>query len=68
MTSGKKTAESVCITIQRLASERDADGRWLLSYEQIAERLDVDKRVVSDVVRQACRSWFHVSRWRDDNC
>jgi hypothetical protein len=66
VTSGNRTPETIILAIQRLAAEKDADGHWLLTYEEIGHRLQVDRRVVSDEIRQAARKWWHVSRWRPD--
>lgn len=66
MTSGKRTPEQIRIAILRLASEKDSDGSWLLSYEEIGMKLRIDRRVVSDEIRNAARHWWGVSRWRDD--
>lgn len=66
MTSGNRTPEDVRLAIQRMASQKDADGKWLLSYEEIGARLKVDRRVVSDEVREACRTCWHLTRWRAD--
>ena len=64
MTSGKRTPEQIRLAIQRMASEKDADGEWLLTYEEIGHRLKIDRRVVSDEVREACRVCWHLTRWR----
>lgn len=66
MTSGKRTSESVVLACQRMASYKDQDGHWLLSYEQIAEQLDIDKRVVSEAIREANRAWHKISQWRNE--
>ena len=66
MTSGQRTPEDVRLAIQRLVSQKDADGHWLLSYEEIAHRLKVDRKVVWHEVRESARQWWHVSRWRAD--
>lgn len=66
MTSGSRTPENVRLAIQRLASQKNAAGGWLLSYEEISHRLKVDRRVVSDEVREACRIAWHLTRWRDE--
>jgi hypothetical protein len=67
VTSGKRTPEHVRLSIQRLAAEKDADGHWLLSYEEIGHRLKIDRAVVSQEIREAARQWWHVSRWRPDS-
>ena len=66
MTSGNRTPEDVRLAIRRLASQKDADGGWLLTYEDISHRLKIDRRIVSDEVREACRVCWHLTRWRDD--
>lgn len=66
MTSGKRTSETVILACQRMASYKNQDGHWLLSYEQIAEQLKVDKRVVSEAIREANRAWHKISQWRNE--
>lgn len=67
MTSGKRTPDETRLAIQRLASQKDADGRWLLSCEEIARRVQVSRGIVFREIREAARQWWHVSRWRDDH-
>lgn len=53
MTSGIKLTAAQAAAILRLASERDSDGNWLLTYEEIAERLDLNERTVRRWIREA---------------
>ncbi|NLX57301.1 MAG: hypothetical protein GXY58_19500 [Planctomycetaceae bacterium] len=66
MTSGRKLTPGLVSEIQRLVSYRDADGRWVHSYEEIASRLRIDPRTVSHYVREGCRRWHLSSRLRKD--
>ncbi len=66
VTSGKPATAEQVYAIQRLASYRDADGRWVHSYEEIAARLRIDPRTVSHYVREGCRRWHLYGRWRKD--
>lgn len=38
-----------------MASYKDDDGNWMYSYEEIASRLHMDPRTVSQCVREGCR-------------
>ena len=65
MTSGRKLTEEQADAILRLAGEKDADGDWLLSYEQIAERLQVHRHSVYRIIRKAAVQWGELTRWRE---
>jgi len=66
MTSGNRTSEATKRLARRYASYLDADGRWLLTYQQIADRLGIsDTKVVADAVRWGNRNWATLENARD---
>ena len=51
--SGRKLTRAERATILRMVMQRDADGKWLLSYQEIADRLRLDRKTVAETVRWA---------------
>ncbi len=64
MPSGVKLTEQQGDAILRLAGEVDADGKWLLSYEQIAQRLNLNERTVRRWIREAAVKYGRLKAWR----
>ena len=62
--SGRKLTHAERVTILRLITQRNADGKWLLSYQQIADRLRLDRKTVADVARWAADQFARGLRWR----
>jgi IS30 family transposase len=67
MGSGKPLTEQEVYSIHRMASYKDADGHWQFSVAEIAHRLKHDEATVSRYIREGCRCWHHVSRWKADS-
>jgi excisionase family DNA binding protein len=66
MPSGRKLTEPQRDTILRLAGDRDAAGEWLLTYEEIAQRLQLNRRTVYRCIREAAVKWGRFTAWRSD--
>ncbi len=66
MTSGKRTPDYTLRAMQRLVRQKNADGKRLMSYEDIAKKLQIDRHIVFDEVwRAACAYWAMLD-WKDD--
>lgn len=66
VTSGRAVTADQAYQVRRMASYKDDDGNWMYSYEEIASRLHMDPRTVSQCVREGSRRWHLYSRWRKD--
>ncbi len=66
MTSGNRTPEEVKRAIGRLVRQKDADGKRLLSYEDVADRLRIDRRIVWHEVWVGYCKWCELNEWKDD--
>jgi hypothetical protein len=66
MTSGQRTPENIQRSISRFVRQKDADGKRLLSYEEVAERLRIDRRIVWHEVWLAACHWWEATDWKDD--
>ena len=64
MTSGRPLTDLEIYAIQRLASYKDADGHWLYSVAQIAQRVRHDERTVGHYIREGNAGWHKLTRWR----
>ena len=62
MGSGRKLSKAETDAILRMVAQRDVDGRWLLSYRQIADRLRLDLKTVSDCVRTTAVTVLYLTR------
>lgn len=51
MGSGRKLTKSQVATILRLAGETRADGKWAMTYQQIAQEMELHRVTVSCVIR-----------------
>jgi DNA invertase Pin-like site-specific DNA recombinase len=65
MPSGYRLTEQQVDRILKLAGELDSDGNWLLSYRQIASRLDLHRHTVETAIRQAAVNWGKHTAWKD---
>ena len=66
MTSGRSLTNRQRAAIVRLAGERRVDGGWLLSYVQIAERLDLNERTVRRVIRESAVRFGLLDGWKPE--
>lgn len=66
MPSGRKLSQEQVDAILRLAGELNVDGEYLLTYEQIAERLCLHRHSVYRVIRQAAVRLGKLTAWRQD--
>ena len=64
MTSGKKLTEQQIDAILRLAGKQNADGKWTLSYRQIAKRLDLHRHTVYRCIRRSAVHWGNRTAWK----
>lgn len=67
MTSGRKLTQEQADAILRLAGKLRSDGQWLLTYQQIAAKLDVHRCTVYRHIRQAAVRYGQRITWRDEN-
>jgi transposase-like protein len=67
MTSGRKLTEPERDKILRLAGKKRPDGRWILSYVQIAAQLDIHERTVRRWIREAAVKHGERTGWKADN-
>ncbi len=66
VTSGRKLkARDVDAILQRAGRKR-TDGRWLLSYKDIAAELDLNERTVRRWIRKAAVKLGQLSSWKPD--
>lgn len=66
MTSGRKLTERQAYEILRLAALERDDGNWLLSYEKIAEQLDLNERSVRRWIRRAAVRLGKLTGWKSN--
>lgn len=63
MTSGHHLTQEQVDEILRLAGLQREGGEWLLTYQRIAEELNIDHRTVSECVRRAAAAYGILTRW-----
>lgn len=66
MPSGRKLTEQQADAILRLAGEKRIDGHWMLTYEQIAEHLQLSERTVRRWIREAACRYGKLTGWKPD--
>lgn len=68
MTSGRKLTPHQVRELLRLAGLEREDGQWLLTYQQIAEKLDVHRCTVYRCIRRAAVRCGNRTAWHDGDC
>ena len=66
MTSGRKLTEQQADAILRLAGRQNADGKWALSYRQIAKTLDMHRHTVYRCIRQSAVRYGNRTAWKSE--
>lgn len=63
MTSGEHLTLEEKDAVLRMASLKNPDGSWALTYQDIADRLRLHPITVSRIVRSAAVKWGKLHRW-----
>lgn len=66
MTSGRKLTEEEFDAILRLAGQTQPDGEWTLTYDQIAEMLELHRHTVYRCIRHAAVKFGNRTSWKSD--
>jgi len=66
VTSGRKLTQEQIDAILRLAGLEREDGSWLLTYQQIADRVQVNERTVRRWIRKAAARLGASIGWKAD--
>ena len=64
MTSGRPLTERQRDSILRMVGYRQ-EGLWLLTYDEIAARMDLDTKTITTCVRAAAANWGRHTQWHE---